>query len=86
MGVKASGGVRTAADALQMVAAGATRIGTSGGVRIVQEFAAGITPGTGTPGSTTADSIGGTAAAAGNRPAPQAPAAAAASGASEGNY
>lgn len=41
LGVKASGGVRTAADALQMVAAGATRIGTSGGVRIIQEFAAG---------------------------------------------
>ena len=43
LGVKASGGVRTAADALAMVAAGATRIGTSGGVRIVQEFAAGAT-------------------------------------------
>ncbi|MFN8465531.1 MAG: deoxyribose-phosphate aldolase [Caldilineaceae bacterium] len=39
MGVKASGGVRGMADALQMVAAGATRIGTSSGVRIVQEFA-----------------------------------------------
>lgn len=39
MGVKASGGVRGAADALQMVAAGATRIGTSSGVRILQEFA-----------------------------------------------
>jgi deoxyribose-phosphate aldolase len=37
-GVKASGGVRGAADALQMIAAGATRIGTSAGVRIVQEF------------------------------------------------
>ena len=42
LGVKASGGVRTAADALQMVAAGATRIGTSGGVRIMQEFDAGV--------------------------------------------
>jgi deoxyribose-phosphate aldolase len=41
MGVKASGGVRTMNDALQMIAAGATRIGTSGGVRIVQEFAGG---------------------------------------------
>ena len=39
MGVKASGGVRGMADALQMIAAGATRIGTSSGVRIVQEFA-----------------------------------------------
>jgi deoxyribose-phosphate aldolase len=43
LGVKASGGVRTAADALAMIAAGATRIGTSGGLRIVQEFAAGAT-------------------------------------------
>lgn len=39
LGVKASGGVRTAADALAMVAAGATRIGASAGVRIVQEAA-----------------------------------------------
>lgn len=38
IGVKASGGVRTAADALAMVAAGATRIGASAGVRIVQEL------------------------------------------------
>lgn len=34
-GVKASGGVRTAADALAMLRAGATRIGTSNGVAIV---------------------------------------------------
>jgi deoxyribose-phosphate aldolase len=33
--VKASGGVRTAADALAMIRAGATRIGTSSGVAIV---------------------------------------------------
>lgn len=39
MGVKAAGGVRTGPDALAMIAAGATRIGTSGGVRIVQELA-----------------------------------------------
>jgi deoxyribose-phosphate aldolase len=39
LGVKAAGGVRTAEDALRMVAAGANRIGTSGGVRIIQEFA-----------------------------------------------
>ncbi|CAN5709414.1 deoxyribose-phosphate aldolase [soil metagenome] len=38
IGVKASGGIRTAADARQMIAAGATRIGSSGGVRIVQEW------------------------------------------------
>ncbi|MBN1565616.1 MAG: deoxyribose-phosphate aldolase [Anaerolineae bacterium] len=37
MGVKASGGVRTYTDALNMIAAGATRIGASAGVRIVQE-------------------------------------------------
>jgi len=37
VGVKASGGVRTLDDLLKMVEAGATRIGTSGGVKIVQE-------------------------------------------------
>ena len=36
MQVKASGGVRTRADADAMIAAGATRIGTSGGVQIVE--------------------------------------------------
>lgn len=35
MGVKASGGVRTAHDAEDMIAAGATRIGASAGVQIV---------------------------------------------------
>jgi deoxyribose-phosphate aldolase len=35
IGVKASGGVRTTADALRMVLSGANRIGTSGGVAIV---------------------------------------------------
>ncbi len=39
MGVKASGGIRTAVDAQQMVAAGATRVGASAGVRIVQDWA-----------------------------------------------
>jgi deoxyribose-phosphate aldolase len=41
IGVKASGGIRTAMDALKMVAAGATRIGASAGVSIVQALAAG---------------------------------------------
>ena len=36
MGVKASGGVRTRAEVEAMIAAGATRIGTSSGVKIVQ--------------------------------------------------
>jgi len=36
MGVKASGGVRSFEDAQSMVAAGATRIGASAGVKIVQ--------------------------------------------------
>ena len=36
MGVKASGGIRTLADVERMVAAGATRIGASAGVSIVQ--------------------------------------------------
>lgn len=38
MGVKAAGGVRTAKDALRMVAAGANRLGTSGGVSIMREL------------------------------------------------
>jgi deoxyribose-phosphate aldolase len=37
MGVKASGGIRTLADACRMLAAGATRLGTSSGVQIVRE-------------------------------------------------
>jgi deoxyribose-phosphate aldolase len=37
MGVKAAGGVRTYADAMAMIKAGATRIGTSGGVKILLE-------------------------------------------------
>jgi deoxyribose-phosphate aldolase len=45
MGVKASGGVRTAAGALALVAAGATRIGASAGVAIVEELSAGAAPG-----------------------------------------
>jgi deoxyribose-phosphate aldolase len=36
MGVKASGGVRTREDAEKMVAAGATRLGASAGVKIVR--------------------------------------------------
>jgi deoxyribose-phosphate aldolase len=37
MGVKASGGIRSFADAQIMIAAGATRIGASAGVRILEE-------------------------------------------------
>lgn len=37
MGVKAAGGIRSYEDAQKMVAAGATRIGASAGVKIVQE-------------------------------------------------
>lgn len=37
LGVKASGGIRTFADARQMIAAGATRIGASAGVKIIRE-------------------------------------------------
>ncbi len=40
MGVKAAGGVRTHADAAAMVAAGATRLGASAGVKIIQGEAA----------------------------------------------
>lgn len=37
VGVKASGGIRDAATARAMIAAGATRLGTSSGVKILQE-------------------------------------------------
>ena len=40
IGVKAAGGIRTAAHLLEMVDAGANRIGTSAGVQIVQEMGA----------------------------------------------
>jgi deoxyribose-phosphate aldolase len=45
LGVKASGGVGSAADAQKMVAAGATRIGASVGVKIVQEARTGKSAG-----------------------------------------
>lgn len=38
MEVKASGGIRSADDALAMIKAGATRIGTSNGIKIIQEY------------------------------------------------
>lgn len=47
IGVKASGGIRTAEDARQMIAAVATRIGTSGGIRIVQDRSARLGAGAG---------------------------------------
>ncbi len=37
LGVKASGGIRNLSDARSMIAAGATRLGASAGVKIVQE-------------------------------------------------
>ena len=37
MGVKASGGIRTAEAVHEMIEAGATRIGASAGVKIVTE-------------------------------------------------
>jgi deoxyribose-phosphate aldolase len=40
LGVKASGGIRSAEDALAMVRAGASRLGTSSGVSIVKELGA----------------------------------------------
>lgn len=39
LGVKASGGVRSGRDARAMIAAGATRIGASAGVSIIESFA-----------------------------------------------
>ena len=40
IGVKAAGGIRSLDDALKMIEAGATRIGTSAGVKIVNELKA----------------------------------------------
>jgi deoxyribose-phosphate aldolase len=37
-GIKASGGIRTAKQALEMLEAGADRIGTSSGVQIIEQF------------------------------------------------
>jgi deoxyribose-phosphate aldolase len=48
MGIKASGGVRSAADAVAMISAGATRIGSSSGVAIMQE-AQGVAAGVAAP-------------------------------------
>lgn len=39
--IKAAGGIKTAKQALEMLAAGAERIGTSSGVQIINEFKAG---------------------------------------------
>lgn len=43
MGVKASGGIRTLRECQQVLAAGATRIGTSSSVKILQELTASAT-------------------------------------------
>ncbi len=45
MGVKAAGGVRTHEDAEKMIQAGATRIGASAGVKILQASAPAASPG-----------------------------------------
>ena len=50
MGVKAAGGIRGYADAKRMIQAGATRLGTSAGVRIIKE-SKGLTGSTGAPGN-----------------------------------
>lgn len=42
MGVKASGGVRTYADVVKMVNAGATRVGCSSSVKIMEEVSTGV--------------------------------------------
>jgi len=41
MGIKAAGGIRSYADAQKMIEAGATRIGASASVKIMQEVGAG---------------------------------------------
>jgi deoxyribose-phosphate aldolase len=47
LGVKAAGGVKDLASAREMIAAGATRIGASAGVRIVRESQGQMTAGAG---------------------------------------
>jgi deoxyribose-phosphate aldolase len=47
LGVKASGGVKSAADAKTMIEAGATRIGASVGIQIVKEASGQLKPGSG---------------------------------------
>ena len=42
VGVKAAGGIKTLADALKMIEAGANRLGTSGSVAIIQELEKGV--------------------------------------------
>jgi deoxyribose-phosphate aldolase len=54
MGVKASGGIRTLEDLRTMVAAGATRIGASASVRIIEATAAGDSAAAGKPAEATA--------------------------------
>ncbi len=44
LGVKAAGGIRTYAQFCEMVAAGATRVGTSAGLRILEEARGGTVP------------------------------------------
>lgn len=45
MGVKAAGGIRTRADLERMLRAGATRIGTSSGVEIMQQYVSPVVTG-----------------------------------------
>ncbi len=47
MGVKAAGGVRSADDARQMLGVGATRLGASAGVQIIESLQGGIATNTG---------------------------------------
>ena len=37
MGIKAAGGIHTKADACQMIASGATRLGASASLKIIKE-------------------------------------------------
>jgi len=45
MGVKAAGGIRNLADAVTMLDAGATRLGTSASIAILEEAAAALAGG-----------------------------------------
>jgi deoxyribose-phosphate aldolase len=50
LGVKAAGGIKSAEDAQRLIAAGATRIGASVGVKIVKEARGAVPSGGGDAG------------------------------------
>jgi deoxyribose-phosphate aldolase len=52
LGIKASGGIRSLEDVQKMIAAGATRIGASASVKILEQARASATASASTPATT----------------------------------